>query len=639
MQVSQFGIDGSMLRGAFQIEQQVIGPAHPTYVIAEIGINHNGDEGQAMTLIDAAKAAGVDAVKFQKRHLPSLYAPEVLTHPERFEQNFQYMIPLLKEVELGADSLRRLKSYCEAQEITFLCTPFDQTSLNLLAELNVAAYKISSADLTNMDLISAASQTGKPIILSTGMANWSEIEQTVDFLHHQGTAFALLHCRSVYPVWPREVNLRMLNRLQEFNCPVGYSGHEVGIVVALVAASMGAAIIEKHITLDRNQPGPDHKASLEPHEFKRLVRDIRIADQALGKKKRFLLRGEVLNRELFAKSLVAANDLHQGQTITAADINVLGPGKGLSPQKKNLLIGQTAIRDLEAGDFFLDQDLLNATVTKKNSFSFQSKWGLIARFTDAQSLLAYHPKVLEFHLAEKDFNIPHGLSGQYPCQLVVHGPEYMGDKLHDLCSLDEKIRQDSVQLVIKTMALTREISPFFQGRPKVITHPGAMTLNTKLAAPNLALALSRSLAEIKAAGYDDMELLLENLPPYPWYFGGQWKGNYFMAAQEILSFCQQHQQMICFDLSHAALHCNAKEESLAQYIKTVLPVTHHIHFADGYGLDGEGVPFGEGDIDLPAILPLFRDYQDTWVPEIWRGHLNNGQGFLEALAFLNHYFP
>jgi sugar phosphate isomerase/epimerase len=165
-------------------------------------------------------------------------------------------------------------------------------------------------------------------------------------------------------------------------------------------------------------------------------------------------------------------------------------------------------------------------------------------------------------------------------------------------------------------------------------HAGGMRLNIKLKREQLRDRLIQSVREIHE---DGMEMLLENLPPYPWYFGGQWKGNYFMDAKEIRSFCEETGEQICFDLSHAALYCNAKERNLAEFIRTVKPFIRHIHFADGYGLDGEGVQIGNGDIDFEEIMPLFSDYTETWVPEIWRGHLQGARGFLEALAALKKY--
>ncbi|MFZ5764269.1 MAG: N-acetylneuraminate synthase family protein [Thermodesulfobacteriota bacterium] len=620
-----------------RLGRHIIGEEQPTYIIAEIGINHNGDEKRAAQLIEAAAAAGVNAVKFQKRHLPSLYPPEVLESPEKFEQTFQYMIPLLKEVELQEESFGRLKKQCDTHGLDFLCTPFDPKSADFLHGLGVNGFKIASADLTNLELLEHVASFGKPLIVSTGMSLWEEIEAAVSHLRRCNAEFALLHCRSVYPVWPREVNLRMINRLRQFDCPVGYSGHEVGIVIPLVAASMGASIIEKHITLDKNLRGPDHKVSLDPYEFKRLVRDIRVADQAVGKSRRYLLRGEVLNRELFGKSLVASREIPVGTIISRDMVMTRGPGKGLSPLKMIDLIGTPAKRTIRQFDFFQEADLDNGSSAGEFTNSFRSQWGLIARFTDVEAMLAHAPKVLEFHLAEKDFSLTPHFNRGYPCRLVVHAPEYMGDELHDLASLDEAVRARSVQATLKTIDLARQIAPHFQGKAKFITHPGAMSLSQKLDQAKLAASLARSVQEILPVVGDDMEFLLENLPPYPWYFGGQWKGNYFMAADEIADFCSRQRINICFDLSHAALYCNAKDVALDAYIRTVLPLIRHIHFADAYGLDGEGMQIGEGDIDLDRIMPLFADYRGTWVPEVWRGHLENGQGFLTALERLKSY--
>ena len=625
--------EASNIIPTIRIGDHIIGHDCPTYIIAEIGINHNGNLRIAEKLIDVAAEAKVNAIKLQKRHLPSLYKADLLETTEKYEQNFQYMIPILKAVELADDDIMRLKEICDTKGLEFLCTPFDVPSVDFLSRLGVNAFKIASADLNNVELVEYVANLSKPIIVSTGMSYWEEIEQTVDLIRTKETPFALLHCRSVYPVWPREVNLRMINRLRTFGCPVGYSGHDIGITIPLVAASMGACIIEKHITLDRNMRGPDHKISLEPYELKRLVRDIRVADQAMEKHHRFLLRGEILNRELFAKSLLARVPIKTGTRITKEMIKVQGPGKGLSPSRRHDLIGKRVQRDMAPGDYFLEDDI-KGVENLDFTYSFRSRWGLISRFSDIAAMLTYHPKVIEFHLAEQDFKIkfiPQGVNGQ---ELVVHAPEYAGDRVLDLCSASDKIRASSVALIQETIDLTKKLAPSFCGVPKVIVHPGAMSLNTKLDKDRLRAALTRSLNEIRS---DGTELLLENLPPYPWYFGGQWKGCYFIDSDEIADLCLTTGINICFDLSHAALYCNANAMDLKIFIAALKPFIRHIHISDAYGLDGEGVQIGEGDIDFDEIMPLFSDYKGTWVPEIWRGHLHGGQGFHLALQRLEKY--
>lgn len=622
------------MRTEITIDKVTIGRNQPTYIIAEIGINHNGDPELAKTLVDEAARAGVHAVKFQKRCLESLYTSDVLEHTEKYEQNFQYMIPLLKEVELSDGQMDDLKVYVESKGLTFLCTPFDIPSARFLENLGVTAFKVASADLTNYTLIDWLCRTGKPLIVSTGMSYFDEIENTVARIRGHQVDFALLHCRSSYPVWPREVNLKMIDHLKSFGVPVGYSGHDIGIVIPLVAASMGACIIEKHITLDKTMDGPDHKISLEPFELRRMVRDIRVADQAMGREKRFLLRGEILNRELFGKSLFATCDIAKGEIISRDKITVLGPGRGLSPSKVDDLVGKTAKRDISKGTHFMDRD-----ISKNGSpdlpEGFQSSWGLIARYDDFESMAAFNPKVIEFHFTEKDLERTYIPLRNYDQSLVVHTPEYMGERLFDLCAQDKDIRRASLDMVEKTVRITEGLVPYFNGStPKIIVHPGAMSLNLKLDAGIMKENLLASVREMETGGF---EVLLENLPPYPWYFGGAWKGNYFMDAGEIEGFCRESAMNICFDLSHAALYCNAKDKDLKTYITTIYPFIRHIHFADGYGLDGEGVQIGEGDVDLETVMPLFKEYRGTWVPEIWRGHLENSRGFIEALSRLSAY--
>lgn len=251
-----------------------------------------------------------------------------------------------------------------------------------------------------------------------------------------------------------------------------------------------------------------------------------------------------------------------------------------------------------------------------------------------EEMLVHEPRVLEFHLAEKDIQLVPNLDRTYAQELVVHAPEYMGERLMDLCSTEREVLETSLLMVQDTIDLTHQLAPRFSGKPKVIVHPGAMSLNRKLDKEVLRRNLLRS---TRAIDPGDAELLYENLPPYPWYFGGQWKGNYFMSAEEIRAFCEETGIGLCFDLSHALLYCNAKEEDLASFIQVVRPYIRHIHFADGYGLDGEGVQLGQGEIDLGAIIPLFSDYEGTWVPEIWRGHLNHGQGFIDALEIIGSF--
>ena len=298
------------------INERKIGSNFPTYIIGEIGINHNGSVEIAKYLIDICAKSEVDCVKFQKRDYSELYIKDILENPKNYDQQTYYAIYAQKRAELSFDDLKYLKEYTESNGLDFLCTPFDKKSVDLLQELQVSAFKIGSPDLTNFPLLNYVCSKKKPIILSTGMSTSSEIEKTVNFLKSKGNQFCLLHCNSTYPAPNEEINLNFIKILKKFGVPVGYSGHERGISISVVATLIGACIIEKHVTLDRTMRGPDHAASLEPEGLRRLVRDIRTVKVALGFKRRYISRGEYYNRNILGKSLVATRTIKKGDIFT-----------------------------------------------------------------------------------------------------------------------------------------------------------------------------------------------------------------------------------------------------------------------------------------------------------------------------------
>src|SRR3990172_6805321 len=233
-----------------KIGDRLVGDGQPTYIIAEIGVNHNGILPLALELIDAAVSAGADAVKFQKRNLDKLYAKKYLDNANGGEKTLRYLLPILQRVELPDDAYYKIVDYCKKKEITFLASAFDPESADFLDQLDVPAFKVASADLTNLPLLDHLVGKGKPLILSTGMSRMEEVEVTVNFLKERGAEFALLHCNSTYTTAFEDVNLRFMERLRRLGVPVGYSGHERGIAISTVASALGASIIERHLTLD-----------------------------------------------------------------------------------------------------------------------------------------------------------------------------------------------------------------------------------------------------------------------------------------------------------------------------------------------------------------------------------------------------
>ena len=341
-----------------KIDDKVIGDDQPVFIVAEIGLNHNGKLELAKKLVKAAKESGADAVKFQKRDLKSIYKKDVYQNPNKDSQSTSYLFNIFKKFELSKKEFAELKKYCDHLGIIFFCTPFDIKSAEFLSQIDVPVYKIASADLTNIPLIDFIAGKKNPIILSTGMSQINEIDLTFKFLRKKAANFSFMHCVSTYPTAFKDVNLKMIELLKKrYQVPIGYSGHERGIVVSIGAVALGAKIIEKHFTLNRSWDGPDHNVSLTPSGFKKMVERIRVIESALGSADKNLSRGEYLTREIFAKSLIANKRIKKGEVITGKMIDVKGPGKGLNPQMINGILGKKAKRNIKKYDFFYQLDI------------------------------------------------------------------------------------------------------------------------------------------------------------------------------------------------------------------------------------------------------------------------------------------
>tara|TARA_Y100000590_G_scaffold251859_1_gene282822 strand:- start:13794 stop:14849 length:1056 start_codon:yes stop_codon:yes gene_type:complete len=341
-----------------KIDGTAISTNDPCYIIAEIGINHNGNLSIAKNLIDVASEAGANAVKFQKRNLESIYQKEILDDPSLDSQGTEILIDVLKEVEFNEKDFQEIKNYCKEKKITFLCTPWDIPSVDFLEKLDVPGYKIASADLTNLPLISYISNFKKPMIISTGMSMMDEIEKTVNFVKEKQIKFSLLHCNSSYPSPVELLNLSLIPLLQKkFNVPIGYSGHESSVLPSLTAANMGAVIIERHITLDKKMEGIDQASSLEPDEFKKLIQNIRESEKAKGLPVKKMTRGEILQREVLGKSIVCCKSISKGDLFSENNVEIRTPARGLSPQYFFELIGKTSNREIKKGDYIQEDDL------------------------------------------------------------------------------------------------------------------------------------------------------------------------------------------------------------------------------------------------------------------------------------------
>ena len=345
-------------KNIIKISETLIGKDYPCYLVGEIGINHNGDINIAKKLIDVAVTAGANAVKFQKRDLNSLYRLEVLENPNIESQGLEILLDVLKKVELSDSDYHEIIKYCNEKNITFLCTAWDTKSVDFLESINVPAYKIASADLINFPLIDYIARTKKPILISTGMSTMEEIEKTVNFLKEKNIEFLLLHSNSTYPAPVDTLNLSLIHHLeQKFHLPVGYSGHEQGIIPSVTAVILGAVLIERHITLDKTMEGIDQSSSLEPLEFSQLIKFIREAENSLGKPIKKMTRGEILQKEVLGKSLVSRCNIEKGEIFSQNNLEVRGPAKGLSPQFFYKIQGKKSNRSIKKGSYLQSDDL------------------------------------------------------------------------------------------------------------------------------------------------------------------------------------------------------------------------------------------------------------------------------------------
>jgi N-acetylneuraminate synthase len=624
-----------------------IGPNEPCYVIAEIGVNHNGDLAIAKRLVDAAVAAGADAVKFQKRKLNETYRQEIIDQPRHGEQGLQYLVPLLIEFELSDDAFRELYAYCVARDITFMCTPWDRASVDFLESMRLSAYKIGSPDMTNFPLIEYVVATGKPLLMSTGMSTEDEIRRTLAFLEEKRAEYALFHCVSTYPAAPEEINLRFMLTLREWSGrPVGYSGHDTGTAISLAAVAMGARLLERHLTADRTMRGPDHKASLEPEQFAEQVRAVREVELSLGVAHRWMTRGETLNRRVLSKSLVAAADIPARTRITRAMVTSKSPGLGLSAQLVDRLVGRALARAVKRDDMFLPADIEDAAIAREaRAIDVGAPWGVVARFLDVAALEAKFVPLgmsfVEFHVSDRDLDAGAAAyeGGHKPFGFVVHAPEYCHDTLVDLCAADDAQRALSVQRIQKTIDLARSLAPrfhldrtLFPMGPKIVMHVGGMS--PKPGGYDVGAATRRLLAALAQLDTDGVDLLLENLPPFPWYFGGRWFGHIICDADNTALLCEESGLRLCFDTSHAALECAKSGASLLEFAERIAPWVQHVHVSDGAGTSGEGLQIGEGSVNFVELLDVLLAKEPTLIPEIWMGHHENGEGFRTALEHL-----
>lgn len=631
----------------FYIGSKKISAESPAFIIAEIGNNHQGDLVLAKTLVDQAIDSKVDCVKFQMRNVAKMYKNEGKSDDASADLGAQYTLDLLAKFQLSDSELFEIFDYCKAKGSIPLCTPWDLDSLKKLENYGMPAYKVASADFTNYELLGALAKTGKPLICSTGMSNESEIQDTISFLRKKSVKFVLLHCNSTYPTPFKDVNLNYLNRLKENkDILVGYSGHERGWSVPIASIALGAKVIEKHFTVDRSLEGSDHKVSLLHNELKLMVEQIRQVEEALGESKaREITQGELMNREVLAKSLIINIDLQKGERITESMIDIKSPGQGLQPNRINEIIGKRTFRDLKKGDFLFGSDI-TGIFKKKKKYSFSRPYGIPVRFHDYKELVSdIDLDFVEFHLSYKDLNVKleDYIEGPQNIGFAVHAPElFENDHLLDLSSPDIDYRKKSVEEMARVIEVTRNLNNFFPSTktPVIVLNAGGWSIDGFITEGEKEERYALIKESLKSLDCSGVEISIQTMPPFPWHFGGQSYHNLFLDALEIQRFCQESEVKICLDISHTMMACNYYGWDLYEFVKIVGPYCAHFHIVDAKGDDGEGIQIGEGDVDFERLSKCLNESSPNiqFIPEVWQGHKNRGEGFWDALSYLEKWF-
>lgn len=609
------------------------------YIIAEIGNNHNGSLELAIEMIESAKECGADCAKFQMRTMSGLYNMK----SNSMDLGTEYTLDLLGRFQLKDEELYVCFDHCKSLGMMPLCTPWDIDSLNKLEEYGMEAYKIASADLTNHALLRKIAETKKPMFLSTGMSTEEEIISTVNLLNSLSANYMLLHCNSTYPTPFKDVNLGYIKQLKRISCgPVGYSGHERGINICFAAYTLGAQVIEKHFTFDKSMEGNDHQVSLLPEELKSLVEGLtQIESSVSTHTKRKLTQGELINRENLAKSIIASTSIIAGDEISIEMLDFKSPGIGLQPNRVIELLGKTAKRNFNPGDYFWESDIVGNSVNIE-AIQFERPYGVPVRYHDFNLLYRRGGlSFVEFHLSYKDLTVPleEVFKDYHDVNYAIHAPElFQGDHILDLASENESYRNKSILHLQATISHALKIGKYFKNEnPKLIVNVGGWSIDDFIEDEQRASKyelLRKSLASVDLSG---VELSIQTMPPYPWHFGGQRFHNLFVHPEEIKRFCEETGFKICLDVSHSMMACNFLGiDFISEYFNVVKNYVNYLHIVDAQGVDGEGIQIGQGDVDFDRLCNSLNEHLPNvaFVPEVWQGHKDNGSGFWEAMDYL-----
>tara|TARA_Y100000991_G_scaffold29936_1_gene18862 strand:- start:5325 stop:7613 length:2289 start_codon:yes stop_codon:yes gene_type:complete len=621
------------------------------YLVAEIGVNHNGDLNEAFFLIDEASKAGCNAVKFQHRSNILYDSAEI----DSFDLGTQYIVSQIEKTKLSINELTKCIKESHKKNLDVIVTPFDQRALEELTSMNhlITAYKIASCDLGNLPLIKKVINTGKSIILSTGMSYEREILETSNFLMKNWANHAFLHCNSTYPCPNEDVRLSYIKRIEDItNTVVGYSSHDGNSKIPLASITQGASIIEFHITRFQNNSGTDHLASIPTTDLKQFVQDSRLIFDALGNPTpRKPTQGELANKQSLGKSLALKRDFKKGEIIKEEDLILISPNIGIKFEDRQEVIGKKLLNN-QKGLSLLKREIFEKPILNfekedlekayKKLISLGYTPGIPVRYHDAENFIKnFNPPMVEFHMSDRDLTlhiskyIKHSYNN---IDLIIHAIEQYEDGfILNFSSEDETIIKRSFLEIDRLTKHIDELRNYFKPAKKIpiVINLGGFSNHDFLSNKEKLVIFNKTLLAVEELKikFKDYEFLPQTMPPFPWHQGGRSYHNLLVQAESIEDMINQSSLNICFDVSHTSMACYFHSEDFYHTIKKINHKIKHIHLSDARGNSEEGLEVGEGSIDFKEFhKSIMKDGNKKFLlPEIWQGHLNYGFKFATSL--------
>ncbi len=600
-------------------------------IIAEIGINHNGEAEHAFALINAAAEAGVWGIKFQYRNLDNAYADQANQIGD------EMLISEIKRNYLSPEVILQLTEKSKKRGLNTGISFFDARDMGdfgeHLAEFDF--FKSPSVELSNNTLINRMLQQGKPVFISLGCHNEHEIENA--FTAFDGDNWTALHCVSNYPVSLANARLGYIKHLAtRWNRPFGYSSHDDNWEVTLIAMSMGASVIERHITFDKHARGLDHTTSSTPEEFAKMVMFAEHMPLVMaGDGPRVVNQGELLNLQNLGRSYYVTKAIQEGETVTENDVTLSSPRVGFGQNDINEFINKKAVRGIEAGQVLSRSAFVKSERIADNviNFSRQNKLAIPVRLHDLADIEKKFPVgSYEFHLSFGEV-LSELDAGRYSPKHTysIHLPDYISPtQLMDPFSGDVNQAELSQNILQRTVNFADDLQ---QLTGKQVPIVGSFSVVHK----GLDQFYQQYASLLAGFRHHGVEIMPQWLPPIAWYFGGSVTLNVMNQPEDIDQIIQ-HQIPVCMDVCHLCMGDSVFDFNAGAVINTLGGLIKHVHIADAAGIDGEGLHFGEGDPkNLPAIEASMR-FDCMKVIEVWQGHLDDGAGFAKALHTLTDMY-